>query len=270
MTISWFLTNAAAALLLPPLSLILLAGAGILLRHRWPRMGPALALTSLAMLAVLSTNAGARLLVRPLEEMTPALDLPGAIDAEAIVVLGGGHRRNAPEYGQHDVPRAGVLARLRYGARLHRQTGLPLLVTGGSPEGAEESEAQLMAQVLRQDFGVPVRWLEGDSDNTAQNAHYAAALLRRDGVRRILLVTDALHMPRASRIFSQAGLQVLPAPTNYLGRGSLQAIDLVPNAGALRDAHYALHEWIGMAWYRLAHRAAKPLLPPVGHLPEQQ
>jgi uncharacterized SAM-binding protein YcdF (DUF218 family) len=270
MNLGWFLTNAAAALLLPPLSLILLAGAGILLRRRWPRMGPALALSALAVLTALSTNAGARLLVRPLEDMTPALDLSGAIDAEAIVVLGGGRKRNAPEYGQHDVPRAEVLGRLRYGARLHWQTGLPLLVAGGSPEGAEESEARMMAQVLREDFGVPVRWLEEGSDNTAQNAGYAAVLLRRDGVKRVLLVTDALHMPRASRIFSQAGLHVLPAPTNYLSRGSLQAIDVVPDAGALRDARYALHEWIGMLWYRLAHREVRSLLPPADRLTGQQ
>jgi uncharacterized SAM-binding protein YcdF (DUF218 family) len=256
MSVGWLLTNAAAALLLPPLLFIIPAAAGLLLRRRWPRAAPALALSALVLLTALSTDACVRLLIKPLEDLNPPLS--ASADAGAIVVLGGGRQRNAPEYGGRDVPRAGTLARLRYGARLQRQTGLPLLVSGGSPEGAAESEARLMAQVLREDFAVPVRWVEGGSDNTAENALYSASLLRQAGIRRILLVTDALHMPRARRIFSQAGLQVIAAPTSYLGQGPLQAIDFIPNAGALRDAHYALHEWLGLLWYRLAHRQHAP------------
>jgi len=169
-------------------------------------------------------------------------------------VLGGGRRRNALEYQGQDVPRATVLARLRYAARLHRQTGLPMLVTGGSPEDYADSEAELMAGVLRDDFNAPARWVEGDSDNTAQNAQYSAAILRQAGVSRILLVTDALHMPRSERVFSQAGLDVTAAPTGYLGQGALIAADFIPGGGGLSDSHYAMHEWLGLLWYRMAHR----------------
>jgi len=253
MSSTWLLTSAVSALLLPPLNLLLVCAAGVLLRRRWQRLGTIVALLSLTLLAALSTNAAARFLIRPLEEMTPALISPQASGAQAIVVLGGGRRRDAPEYGGQDVPRANVLARLRYGARLHRETGLPLLVTGGSPDGAADSEAVLMARVLCDDFGMQPRWIEGRSDNTAQNALYSADMLRQAGVSRILLVTDALHMPRSLRAFSEAGLAVVAAPTAYLGHGSLQAIDFIPGAPALRDSHYALHEWIGMLWYRLAH-----------------
>jgi len=253
MSSAWLLTNTVSALLLPPLNLLLVCAAGILLRRRRQRLGMVLALFSLILLAALSTNAAARLLIRPLENMTPTLRSPRAAGAQAIVVLGGGRRRNAPEYGGQDVPRAGVLARLRYGVRLHRETGLPLLVSGGSPEGEGEPEAVLMARVLRDDFGMQPRWVESRSDNTAQNALYSAEMLRRDGVSRILLVTDALHMPRSQRTFSEAGLSVIAAPTAYLGQGSLQAGDFIPGAPALRESHYALHEWIGIVWYRLAH-----------------
>jgi uncharacterized SAM-binding protein YcdF (DUF218 family) len=250
---AWLLTNAVSALLLPPLNLLLVCGVGILLRRRWQRLGTALALLSLTLLVALSTNAGARLLIRPLENMTSALISPCTEGAQAIVILGGGRRREAPEYGGQDVPLANVLERLRYAARLHRETGLPLLATGGTPEGAVESEAVLMARVLRDDFGMQPRWLEGRSDNTARNALYSAAMLRQAGISRVLLVTDALHMPRSRRVFSEAGLSVIAAPTNYLSRGSLQAVDFIPGAPALRNSHYALHEWIGIVWYRLAH-----------------
>ncbi len=250
---AWMLTNAVSGLLLPPLNLILLCAAGILMRRHWHRPGTAVVLLSLALLVMLSTKAGARLLVRPLEEMTSALALPAAANAQAIVVLGGGRRRNAPEYDGQDVPLPGVLARLRYAARLHRQTGLPLLVAGGSPDGASDSEAELMARVLRDDFNAPARWIEGSSRNTAQNAQNAAAMLRQVDVARILLVTDALHMPRSQRVFLQAGLAVTAAPTNYLGGSPLLLADFIPNGGALSDSHYAIHEWIGLVWYRLRH-----------------
>jgi uncharacterized SAM-binding protein YcdF (DUF218 family) len=254
MSSAWLLTNALAALLLPPLNLLILCAAGILVRRRLPRAGTAIALLSLALLVMLSTNAGARLLISPLEAMTPPLISPASARAQAIVVLGGGRRRNAPEYQSQDVPRATVLARLRYAARLHRQTGLPMLVTGGSPEAYADSEAELMARVLTDDFNTPARWVEGDSDNTAQNAQYSTAILRQAGVSRILLVTDALHMPRSERIFNQAGLDVTAAPTNYLGQGALIAADLIPGGGALSDSHFAMHEWIGLLWYRMAHQ----------------
>lgn len=257
---AWLLVNAVSALLLPPLSLALLCAAGLLLRRRWPRAGLALSLLSLALLVGLSTQAGVRLLARPLENRVPPLDAVDAGRAQAIVVLGGGRRRGAPEYAGMDVPRPDVLARLRYAARLQRQTGLPLLASGGKPEGAAESEAALMARVLREDFQVEVRWTEGGSDNTARNAALSAAMLRQAGVARVLLVTDALHMPRAQRIFEQAGLTVTAAPTNYLARGALHPSDFIPHAGALRDSHYAIHEWIGLLWYRIAYRrlAASP------------
>lgn len=249
---TWLLTNAFSALLLPPLNLLIPCAIGILMRRRWPRWGPAMALLSLALLAILSTGAGARLLIAPLEAMTPALAAPDATQAQAIVVLGGGRLRNAPEYGGQDIPLATVLARLRYAVRLHRQTGLPMLVTGGSPEGRANSEAELMARVLRDDFKVPPRWVESESDNTAQNAQYSAAILREAGVKHILLVTDALHMPRAERVFARAGLSVTAAPTSFRGDDALIVADFIP--GKALDASYrAMHEWIGLLWYRVAH-----------------
>lgn len=249
---AWLLTNAFSALLLPPLNLLIVCAFGILMRRHWPRAGTAIALLSLALLAAMSTAAGARLLIRPLEAMTPALIAPDAAGAQAIVVLGGGRRRNAPEYGGQDVPHAMVLGRLRYAVRLHRQTGLPILVTGGSPEVDADAEAELMARVLAEDFKTPVRWIEGKSDNTAQNAQYSARILRQAGVSRILLVTDAMHMPRAKHVFAQAGLTVIAAPTNYLGSGVLIAADFIPSGG-LSNSYRAMHEWIGLLWYRMAH-----------------
>jgi uncharacterized SAM-binding protein YcdF (DUF218 family) len=129
-----------------------------------------------------------------------------------------------------------------------------VLVSGGAPDRGGESEAAVMARSLREDFQIPVRWLEGTSENTAQNAAHAVRQLREAGIQRVLLVTDAIHMPRAMQIFSTTGLSVIAAPTDFLSRKTLSAEDFIPNPRFLRHSHYALHEWIGMLWYKLRYR----------------
>lgn len=259
MNTSWFLTNAVAAVLLPPLDLVLPCAAGFFMRRRWPRLGTALCLGSLALLVVASTSAGSRLLAVPLEEMAPPLNLVDSRDAGAIVILGGGRSRFSPEYEDKDQPSLPTLARLRYGAYLYRQTGLPLLASGGMPDGSGQSEAAVMAEVMHEDFATPTKWKEQSSDNTAENAQNSAAMLKKAGVRRILLVTDAMHMARATMVFRMAGLQVVPAPTAFRTTAPLSAIDFVPDAGALATTHYAMHEWIGIAWYWLRHARSESL-----------
>lgn len=248
-----FLTKAVSALLLPPLNLVLLCALGLFLRRRWPRMGLTVAVLALSVLVVLSTPAGARLLLAPLESegLSPASVRDSG--AQAIVVLGGGRIRNAVEYGGLDSPAPIPLARLRYAAALHRDTGLPLLVSGGSPDGSAESEAALLARSLREDFSVPVKWVESGSDDTAQNAALSARILKQAGANRILLVTDDIHMRRARLLFEQAGLDVAPAPATLFSR-ELVATDFLPSGEGLSRSHYAMHEWIGIAWSRLRQK----------------
>jgi uncharacterized SAM-binding protein YcdF (DUF218 family) len=254
MYIGVFVINAVSALLLPPLNLILVCATGLALRRRYRRLGTMMSVVALILMTIFSTRAGALLLIAPLENRIAPLVAPAAADAQAIVVLGGGRLADAPEYDGKDVPNEITLARLRYAARLHRATGLPLLVTGGTPDGSPESEASTMARALQQDFAVPVRWLEEDSRNTAENAKYSTGILKPAGVRRILLVTDGIHMPRSRLIFEQAGLEVIPAPTILLSRDRLSAFHFLPSGEGMRRSHYAAHEWVGGAWYRLRHR----------------
>lgn len=253
MSISWLITNLLAAFLLPPLSLVILGGAGWWLSRRFRWAGRALIMTSIVLLLGLSTGAGSRLLVAPLENRSLPVPNPKMVDAQAIVILGGGRSFAAPEDGERDQPGAQTLARLRHGARLQRLTGLPVLVSGGAPDRGGESEAAVMARTLREDFKIPVRWIEDTSENTAQNAAHAATILREAGINRVLLVTDAIHMPRAMQIFSKTSLAAIPAATEFRSRKPLSAADFIPSAGSLQTSHYALHEWIGMVWYQLRH-----------------
>lgn len=245
--------------LLPPVCLLLGAAAGLLISRRKPRAGRTLTGVSLALLLVLFTNAGARLLMHPLERHAPPLDLARIEGAGAIVVLAAGRLEHAPEYGGADIPDLIALARLRYGAHLQHRTGLPLLVTGGqgSADGRHEPKARSMARALREDFRTPVAWVEEASTTTAENAAFSARILKANGVQRILLVTDALHMARAQRVFARAGLQVIPAPTMFYGAGPLMPAHFIPSTSALQKSYYASYELAGIAWYRLREAIAR-------------
>lgn len=251
MPLSVLISALASAVLLPPANAMLLCLAGWLLRHRLRRTSKLLMGSGLVLLLVLSTRLGALLLVVPLEEMYPPLASPG--DAQAIVILGAGRISFAPEYGGRDQPSLYGLKRIEYGAYLQRQTGLPILVTGGSPDGSPDSEASLMARSLRDDFHVPVRWEEGASNTTWDNARLSAPILKEAGITRVLLVTDAIHMPRAMDAFREAGLTPTAAATLFSGRGRGNALDLLPGGASIMLSSYALREWIGRLWYQVRH-----------------
>ena len=151
--IAWLVTNLIAAALLPPLSLVLLLVAGLILNRRRPRLAMSLILLSTAALYALSTPWVGGLLLKTLEISSPVN--PATLrTADAIVVLGGGRRIAAAEYGS-DTLNGISLERLRYAAHLHRASGLPILVTGGKPGGGTLSEGQIMKHVLQSEYKRP-------------------------------------------------------------------------------------------------------------------
>lgn len=249
---------AAHILLMPPTSLLILIALGFALRHRWPRTGQAARWFGVLALLVLSTRAGALLLARPLENMTAPLYDSRNTGAQAIVVLGAASLERAPEYGA-DVPDPVALTRLQYGAHLQHATGLPLLVTGGMQSRAPGAVpvGATMARVLRDDFRTPVKWVENSARDTAQNAAFSARILKEAGLRRVLLVTHAMHMPRAREAFVREGIEVVEAPTAFVSHGRFSPMMLLPSANGLYQSYYATHEWVGLMLYRWrAARAA--------------
>jgi uncharacterized SAM-binding protein YcdF (DUF218 family) len=254
MSISFLVTNFISSLLLPPLNCLLLIALGWVIWRSRSKAARALVGVGVLFLSILSIPAVGALLVRGLE--AEPLDLTQVKSAQAIVVLGAGRYRDAPEYGGDTVSSSGLI-RLRYAATLYRSTGLPLLVTGGKPDGGDLSEAETMRRALVTEFKVPVKWVEEESENTRDSSIRVTALLRAAGIRRVLLVTHATHMRRSVRAFTAAGLEVVPAPTDF--SGPLTILDFLPQAGGLATSDSALHEWIGIIWYRLrGHPSVTP------------
>ena len=247
---SWFITKVISDYLLPPLSLLLVGAFGLWLWHKRPTIARVLITTSFVLLWLLSTPFVAEAMLHELEGEPYVTDTKIPL-ADAIVVLGGGTYFHAPEFGGNDTVKEDTLARLRFGAKLQRETGRPLLVTGGTPVGNSASEAAQMKQVLEQDFNVPVKWSEGASDNTMENARLSWLVLKPEGITRIYLVTHAWHMPRAVLAFQRAGFQVIPAPTAYTTRYQTDFLAFIPDVYALRDSRIFLHELIGLLWYQI-------------------
>jgi len=178
---------------------------------------------------------------------------------QAIVVLGAGRYPAAPEYDDQDTVNALGLERLRYTAALQRRTGVPILVSGGSPGGEASTEAEQMKAILTDEFKVDVKWVERQSRNTAENAKYSAALLAESKVRHVYLVTHAWHMRRAARNFEIAGIRVTPAPIGFhkIERNAGGPAAFLPSAQGMLATSLAIREQLAFLRADLDDRAAE-------------
>lgn len=244
-------------LLLPPGLMILLMLAGYFLARRMPRTGKIMLLSGFGLLVLASLPIVAQLNLQLLEGDT-ALSATELTEpqGQAIVILSGGRNLAAPEYGNQDTLSMQTLERVRYGAWLHRHTQLPILVTGGNVfDSSRPGLGELMQKVLTEEYQVPVQWIEKYSRNSWENAEYSQVILKEVGIKRIYLVTQAWHMPRAQMAFEAVGLEIIPAPTGFLhGDGDAPLIlNFLPSSRALLTNFYVAHELMGIVWYKLRY-----------------
>lgn len=249
-----FITNTLKSLVFPPGGILLLILLGLLLLKRKTSLANAMLWGGLISGYLLSTPLVSTLLLQPLQPY-PALTESEIhqTSAQAIVVLSAGRDKNAPEYGG-DTVGSNTLLRVRYGAFVHRLTGLPIVVSGGHVfDGEGDSLAQVMANSLRDDFHIDNVWLEDESRTTGENAIFTHALLKEKNIDTVFLVTHAVHMPRSVAIFEQVGLKVIPAPTRFVELDHKWFMMLFPDSSALGNSYMALHEMVGRLWYSIRY-----------------
>lgn len=241
------------ALVLPPAGPLLLALIALPFARR-RRLALVLVAAGIVLALALSTNGAALLLARVLLPPVAPVQPQDLQRIQAIVVLGGGVLPEAPEYGRPQLAEAS-LQRLRYGVHLARQTGKPIAFAGGMGWGAGakgEPEAVVARRVLQEDYGLPLRWQDSNSRDTAENALRMAQQTRPEGVRRIALVTDAAHMPRAADAFRRAGFEVVPAPTNFPVAQRNDLLEWLPSGYGLGNCRELIREWLGRQVARLS------------------
>lgn len=201
-------------------------------------------------------------LTASLENQFPplVLDTESLPKADAIVILGGVTRPGDYPRPMAELNEAGD--RLLYGAALYDRGVAPLiLVSGGGAmwQGPEQvPEAVIMAAILAQ-MGVPADAIQQErlSLNTAQNAAESLALLEELGAQRAILVTSALHMPRAHSHFTQSDLTIIPAPIDFFVTDAdwayyttpdwrIQLFNLVPSGEDLVLTSQVMKEYLGL------------------------
>ena len=242
------------AIILPPTLNFITIALGLLLLKKHKVLSQVLLYLGALSLVLFCFAPFSDLLLKSLEKY-PALEPPVVINNEqAIVVLAAGSHASAKEYGK-DIDGAATLQRNQYAAFLYKQVKLPVLVTGGLFEPKQLPESAIMADTLKNSFDVEVRWEEDKARNTAENAIFSAAILKGNGINKIYLVTHSSHMSRAVMMFEQEGINVTPAPTIF----TFDVNDpdwsyYIPSASALYGTRTALHEYIGLLWYKLRYR----------------
>jgi len=243
------------ALVLPPVPLLLLVLVGARLMFRRRLLAWLLVLLGVLGLWFGATTALGTTLVRVLTKPPPALIEREVAELRkapktAIVVLGGGRRELAPEYGLSSLNERSI-ERLRYGLWLARGTQLPVLFSGGVGHGAGAgpTEAEIATRVAEQEFGLKLRWAEGQSRDTRENARASVAMLRAAGIEQIVLVTHHYHMTRARGHFEREmaphGMKLVLAPLGMPARGGFVAMDWIPTDPGFGLVRLALREWLG-------------------------
>jgi len=243
--------------LLSPLTLALLAGllALLLLWRGWRRVGVALAVLSLVGLWLVSTPWAAWRLADSLERRYPLMTVQGTPQADAALVLGGALAAAQLPLRPH-INLGSAADRVWHAGALYRAGKVRwLLLSGGNQPGYEHlpAESEAMRELLRV-IQVPdsAMRLEGLSRNTRENARYSLAMARALGARKLLLVTSALHMPRAMATFEAAyrgsGIELVAAATDAeaLGDKPDSLWQWWPDAGSLAWSSRALKEYLGL------------------------
>ena len=244
------------ALALPPTSLLVFIFVGALLIHSKPKLAKRIIFFSVTTIWLLSTNAFSVWLhnqVIPEYPLVTPKDLKEK-SVQAIVVLGGGVVVGLPG-GDQQMSKTS-LERLRLGAQLARQSGLPLVFSGGSGWGAKDdsvAEADVAEKVLQDAFGIKLTLKESSSRDTQENAGNTWALLSKQGIQKIALVTNSTHMPRASANFKRVGFVVAEAAVGQPKVSSETLLGWFPGASNLELSQSVLRELLATLILKLKY-----------------
>lgn len=220
-------------------------------RLRAGRWCMALMSVALVWLWLWSTPLMTRMIGLPLERLYPSQLAETLPEADAIMLLGGGMGAdtNAVPYAEMWAP----ADRVWHAARLFRAKRAPKITLSGG--GVKETTVPLL-----KDFGVPEEALVyfEDAKNTEDEARMIAEYFKNDGVEnpKLLLVTSAWHMRRAEWLFKRAGLDVVPAATDYENTVRFEAepihfTDFLPDACSLFGNACLFKEHFAYWCYRL-------------------
>lgn len=247
------LKKVAAPFLLPPgIFILLLVAVGLVLTfsRRW-RIGLINLAIGLTLWTVSIGPVANSLMVGLESEFT----LPQNPAGDVIILLGGGVIDRVPDLTGTAAPSPLMMGRIVTAVRLYQRLKLPIIVTGGRVfDDGRRPEAPIIKRFLM-DLGVPGGAIieEDRARDTSQNARLAAVICHQKGYAQPILLTGAYHLKRATLAFASAGLEVTPFPAYYFGAQDVVYAwhHFLPSAGAFYASANALHEYLGILYYRM-------------------
>jgi len=218
----------------------------------WRGLAKLCAILFILILAVGSNPKFAGWLASSLENQYPQRAIHNIKKHDAIIVLGGGLRLPTSPALHSQLGRGSD--RYWYATRLYRSGRADKIIIAGGNVYAQpglDSEADYASQLL-QEWGVPrsVISTETASRTTQQNLDNVRALLDAQDVESALLVTSALHMPRAYALFRRLPIPVTPASADVLVREVRRpaVFEWLPSASAMQLTTLSMHEYYGR-WF---------------------
>lgn len=246
-------TKLITGFLVPPGIIILLFVLVLLLFRRRRGLRALFLFAILSGFYLISTPWGAMQLLNPLQNKYEVVALNNANHHQnvgAIIVLSGGNNFASPEYGT-DTPNMFSLERVRFAANMAKQIDKPILLSGGAIDSKHKTEAKAMEESLRNDFNITSEiWLEEESKNTNENSIYSTNFLEGKNIKDAILITHAMHMPRAMMLFNKRGLDLRAAPTGYKFWPEMKPKWMVwfPQQQAFIYSSLAMKEYLGITW----------------------
>lgn len=248
----WFFTQPSNAILL-----LLILGIAMLW-SRWARTGRWIVLTAGVLLLVGGLSPLGHALILPLENRFSRSALEDGPPPDGILILGGAQDMSV-------TAARGAVALNEAGDRFveavllaKRFPNAKVVFTGGSSAlfGDRMSEAE-GARMLLTGLGISRDRLvlEDRAKNTFQNAQFSKELIKPEKQARWLLVTSAIHMPRAMGSFRAVGFKIDPWPVDYRTRGLKDLYRFFPKPSeGWRRVDVAVREWAGLVLYWLTGR----------------
>lgn len=234
---------------------LLVAGTGLLWTRR-TRAGRWLLTVAVGFIVLVSVLPVGHVLIAMLENRFPTVHrLPPRIDG--IVVLGGTVNQFLSRARGQPSLTDGAERLTEFVAMARRHPEARLVFSGGSGAAfAQDVKESEVARAFFDQMGLDTARIvfESDSRNTWENAVYTRRLMNPKPGEVWVLITSALHMPRAVGVFRKAGWQPLPFPVDYLTAippGFPIRFDM---AGGIERLWTAMREWMALAVYRVLGR----------------
>jgi len=225
-----------------------------LLKISWSNLIKTISAFTIILMLITFTGIGIHLLVIPLEEYAAKISIKNDDSIKDIptVVLGGGIHYNVN--GNQSELSSISRDRLLKGIMIARENDMPLIYTGGVGVGYSDISEAGVAEEFVNNFDNIEFILENKAQTTYENGLKIKEWLIERQYEQIYLVTSAIHMKRSIGVFNNLEIDYIPVVSNYSYSHNLSWLDYLPNRGCLRANMQAVHEWIGLIWYKINNR----------------